>query len=45
MFIQIDIPKELNKSLRKYVIQKDFKNKKDALLYILENFFKELEKM
>ncbi len=44
MLIQIDIPKELNKSLRIFIIGNEFKNKQEALIYILENFFKELDK-
>lgn len=41
---QFDIPTELNKLLRIYVIENDFKNRERAMVYILKNFLTEFYK-
>ena len=45
MQTQFDIPPELNKLLRIYVIENELKNRENAILYILKNFLFELYKM
>jgi len=35
MKLQLDIPKDVNKALKLYTIQNDFKNLQDAVNYIL----------
>lgn len=43
MQIQIDLPKELNKKIEHYKIDKDCYDKKEAVIRILGEFFKENE--
>ncbi len=41
MQIQINLPEELNKKLKLYRIEKEFKNMELALIEILDKFFKD----
>jgi len=41
---QFDIPPELNKLLRIYVIEYDFKSREKAMVFILKNFLTEIYK-
>ena len=42
---QFDIPPELNKLLRIYVLENDLKSRENAILHILKNFLLELYKL
>lgn len=39
--MQVDIPREINKLLRRYVLENDKINRELATIYILENFLKQ----
>ena len=41
---QFDIPKGLNKLLRMYVVEYEFKSREEASVFILKNFLFELYK-
>ncbi len=40
MIIQLDIPNNLNKKLKFYKLEKDYTNLSEALINVLERFFK-----
>ncbi len=42
---QFDIPPELNKQLRIYVLENDLRTREKAILYILKNFLFEFYKV
>ena len=42
---QFDIPTEINKLLRRYVIECDFKSREEASVFILKSFLFELYKL
>jgi len=42
---QFDIPTEINKLLRRYVIEYDFKSREEASVFILKSFLFELYKI
>jgi len=42
---QFDIPTEINKLLRRYVIECDFKSREEASVFILKSFLFELYKI
>ena len=42
---QFDIPTEINKLLRRYVIESNFKSREEASVFILKSFLFELYKL
>lgn len=43
--MRLDVPKDINKQLRRYAIDKDKGSREKATIYILEQFLKEFYKM
>jgi len=41
MWIQIDLPPEINKLLRIYAVQNELGSREKSVIFILDNFFKE----
>ncbi len=44
MKIQVDIPKELNKKLKIYKIENDLRDLQEAVINVLNKYFKEVKK-
>jgi len=44
MEMRLRIPKPINILLRRYVMEEDYKNKEQAIVYILKNFLMEFYK-
>ena len=43
--MQLDVPEDINNSLRKFVIDSKLKNREKATIYILKNFLDQFNKL